>query len=123
MNEWLSAEPVKVCEWSRENRIDFNASKTLCSLLTNKRTAAVAAVSLVMGATIIEEREAVGVFGMKIQCDMRWNKHIFHVTTESFKSPDFLNVAGLTYFTPSDFFTITPQFNSHVLAVASKSIL
>ena len=77
MNESLNHDLIKISEWGRVNRVDFNARKTQCCFLTHKRLADIVVPSIYMGGVNIKESETLDVLGMKIQCDVRWTKHIF----------------------------------------------
>ena len=77
----------------------------------------------------IEEADALDVLRMGISCDARWNDHIFRVAKEALKCRGFLKQCR-KYFTPCDFLTIyrafiqlRMEYNCHVWAGASKSIL
>lgn len=130
MNDALTSDLITISEWGRANRVDFNARKTQCCFLTHRRDAGAGVLSSVsMGNVNIEEADALDVLGMRISCDARWNDHIFRVSKEAFKCLGFLKRCR-KYFTPSDLLTIyrtfirpRMEYNSHVWAGASKSIL
>ena len=78
---------------------------------------------------VIEQSDALDVLGMKIQCDVRWTKHVFNVSKEAFKCLGFLKRCK-KYFTPSDLLSIYTtyirpkmEYNSHIWAGAPKSSL
>ena len=69
------------------------------------------------------------VLGMRISCDVRWNDRIFRVAKEAFKCFGFLK-RSRKYFTPSfllavyrGFIRPRMEYNSHIWASASRSIL
>ena len=72
-----------------------------------------------MGNVNIEQADALGVLGMRISCDARWNDHIFQVSKEALKCLGFLKRCR-KYFTPSGLHTIyrtffrpRMEYNSH----------
>ena len=56
-----------------------------------------------MGGIDIEESNTLDVLGMRIQCDVRWNEHVFQVSKEAFKCLGFLK-RYKNYFTPSPYY-------------------
>ena len=129
MNDSLNHDLQVINEWGKANRVEFNARKTQCCMISHKHTEDLTLPSISIGGVDIDETEALDILGMKIQCDVRWNKHIFNVSKEAFKCLGFLRRCK-KYFTPSDLLNIYTtyirpkmEYNSHIWAGAPKSIL
>lgn len=129
MHESLNRDLAAIVEWGRANRVDFNAGKTQCCLLSHKRAADPVESSLTFDGADVEESAALGILGMKIQSDARWADHVFGVAKDASKCLGFLKRCK-KYFTPSDLLIIYTtyirprmEYNSHIWAGAPKSSL
>jgi hypothetical protein len=118
----------KISEWGLANRVEFNASKTQCCLLTHKRMDCPLS-PLNMNSVSLTESAALDVLGISIHSDLRWNDHIFDVSKEAAKCLGFLKRCK-KFFTPAGLSTIYTayirpkmEYNSHIWAGASKSSL
>ena len=63
MNETLNRELATIVEWGRMNRVDFNAAKTQCCLLSHKRITDSGASSISMDGVDFDEADALDVLG------------------------------------------------------------
>ena len=61
MNDTLGRDLDIISEWGRANRVEFNARKIQCCVLTHKRATNQGASSVYMGGIIIEESESLDV--------------------------------------------------------------
>lgn len=129
MNVMLNHDLHLISEWGRENRVEFNARKTQCCRISHKHTDDSTLPTISMGGLDVGESEALDVLGLKIQCDIRWNKHIFNVSKEAFKCLGFLKRCK-RFFTPPDLLNIYTtyirpkmEFNSHIWSGAPASTL
>ena len=86
---------VKIDEWERANRVEFNARKTQCYLLSHKRIFD-PGLNVCMSGMEIAKSETLDVLGTSIQSDLRWDDHVFNVSKEGFLK------RCKKYFTPSD---------------------
>ena len=128
MNDALNQGLTTISDWGRGNRVEFNARKTQCCMLSHRDVEPTLS-SVHMGGINIEGSDTLDVLGMKIHCKVRWSEHVFQVSKEAFKCLGFLNRCR-NYFTPFDLLTIYTtyirpkmEYNSHIWAGAPKSIL
>lgn len=129
MNDTLNDDLKLIEEWGQANRVDFNARKTQCCLLSHKRATDSSTPSLSMGGVVIAESDALDVLGISVQRDLRWNNHVFDVAKEAGKCLGFLKRCK-KYFTPADLRTIYTtyirpkmEYNSHLWAGAPQTLL
>ena len=73
----LNSDLDSIIKWGSTNRVEFNASKTQCCLLSLKRNQDPQPLS--MNGTCIAETERLAILGMCINNHLRWNDHIFEV--------------------------------------------
>ena len=90
MDDTLNSDLVKIEESERVNRVEFNARKTQCCLLSHKRTSD-PGQNVYMGGMAIAKSETLDVLG--------------NVSKEAAKYLDFLKRCK-KYFTPSDLRTV-----------------
>ena len=79
MDDTLNSDLVKIEEFGRVNRVEFNARKTQCCLISYKRTSD-PDQNVYMGGMAIAKSETLDVLGTSIRSDLRWNDHIFNVS-------------------------------------------
>ena len=123
----LNSDLDSIVKWGYENRVEFNASKTQCCLLSLKFN--VPPLPLSMSGTCINETEKLSVLGMCVNDDLRWNDHIFQVAKNGAKCLGFLKRCR-KFFTPSDLASIYKayvrpklEYNSHIWSGASQTSL
>ena len=66
----------------RSNRVEFNARKTQCCLLSHKRISDPGQI-VCMGGMEIVKSETIDVLGTSIGSDLRWDDHVFNVSKEA----------------------------------------
>ena len=123
----LNSDLDSIIKWGSTNRVEFNASKTQCCLLSLKRNQDPQPLS--MNGTCIAETERLAILGMCINNHLRWNDHIFEVAKNAAKCLGFLKRCK-KYFTPSDLASIYKAFirpkmeyNAHIWSGAPKTVL
>ena len=99
MDDTLNLDLVKI-ELRRTNRVEFNARKTQCCLLSHKRISDPGQNDC-MGGMVIAKSATLDVLGTSIRSDPRWDDHIFNAA----KCLGFLQRCK-KYFTTSDLRTI-----------------
>ena len=70
MDDTLNSDLVKIEEWGRENRVELNARKTQCCLLSHKRILDTGQ-NVAMGGMVIAESATLDVLGTSIRSDLR----------------------------------------------------
>ena len=78
MDDTLNYDLHKIVEWGRENRVEFNATKTQCCLLTHKRISNLNLRTSMAGVDV-SQNDSLDILGMQLQSDLRWGTHIFGV--------------------------------------------
>ena len=71
----ILADLAKVEKWGRANRVEFNARKTQCCLLSHKRISDPGR----MGGMEIAKSETLDVWAHRYDLTVRWNDHVFNV--------------------------------------------
>ena len=84
MDDTLNSDLVKIEEWGRANRLEFNARNAQCCLLSHKRISD-PGQNFCMGGMAIVKSETLDVLGTSIRSDLRWDDHIFNVSKEAAK--------------------------------------
>ena len=82
MDDTLNADPVKIEEWGRANRVESNARKTQCVLLSHKRISD-PGLNVCISGTEVAKSETLYVLGTSIRSDFCWQDHIFNVSKEA----------------------------------------
>ena len=128
MDDSLNNDLIDIVRWGRLNRVEFNANKTQCCLLSHKRISFLGQ-GVSMCDVNITQSDTLAVLGISIRSDLRWDDHIFGIAKEAAKCLGFLKRCK-KYFTPTDLRTIyityirpKMEYNSHLWAGASKSSL
>ena len=128
MIDSLNSDLNRIVQWGLKNRVEFNASKTQCCLLSQKRIP-FNEEKITMGGIDIAKSSTLGILGTSLCSDLRWKDHIFGVAKNASKCLGFLKRCK-KYFTPTDLRTIYTtyirpkmEYNSHLWAGASKEYL
>ena len=75
----LSAELLKIVDWLAANKLSLNASKTKCMVFHSDKKI-VMYPKLLINDGEIERLNCLDFFGLQINHDLKWNKHISHVS-------------------------------------------
>jgi len=123
----LNRDLKEICDWGSVNRVNFNASKTQCCLLSVKLNPSIP--SLFFENVNIENSESINILGMEITSKLSWNNHIFSIAKNAAKCLGFL-WRSKKYFTSSDLLIIYKtyirprlEYNSHIWAGAPQTCL
>ena len=76
LTKLVNADLIKIMEWGCTNRVEFNARKTQCCLLTHKRISD-------PGQNVCMGGMAIDVLGTSIRSELRWDDHVFNVSKEA----------------------------------------
>jgi hypothetical protein len=122
----LNSDLDSIINWGKNNRVEFNASKTQCCLLSLKRT--LVSQPLSINGACVDETGKLSILGMCINSTLSWNDHIFEVAKNAAKCLGFLNRCK-KYFTPSlalihkAYIRPKLEYNAHIWSGAPKTTL
>ena len=105
----LNSDIDSILEWGKKNRVEFNASKTQCCLLSLKRNTNQQPLS--MNGTCISEADKLSILGMCVSNNISWNDHILDTAKNASKCLGFLYRCK-RYFSPLDLATIYKAYNN-----------
>ena len=108
MEDTLNSDLVKIEKWGRANKVEFNARKTQCCLLSHRQISDTGQMDY-MGGMEIARQETLDVLDTSIRSDLRWDDHVFNVSKEAAKCLGFQKRCK-KYFTPSDLRSIYVQY-------------
>ena len=76
MESSLNEDLLKIVEWGKSNRVEFNATKIQCCLLTHKQIDGFDQRTNMAGVDVTR-KNSLDILGMHLQSDLRWGAHIF----------------------------------------------
>ena len=109
MESSLNEDLLKIVEWGKLNRVEFNANKTQCCLLTHKRIDGFDQRTNMAGVDVTQNN-CLHILGMHLQSDLRWGAHIFEVAKKAAQCLGFLKRCK-RYFSSNDLLNI---YNSYI---------
>jgi len=120
---------IKIADWGSKNRVDFNASKTQCCLISRKNDAKTYNLQINFQNQILERSFNLNILSTMIHSKLLWGDHVFHTAKISAQMLGFLSRCK-SYFSSCDLLKIYKayirpkmEYNSHVWAGAPPTIL
>jgi len=125
----INSDLSKISEWGQQNRVNFNASKTQCCLISRKIDAKTVDLQINFQGQILDRSLNLNILGTELHYKLLWGDHVFHIAKKAARMLGFLSRCR-AFFTPSDLLKIYKAYigpkmevNSHIWAGAPPTIL
>jgi len=105
MTSSINVDLSKIFNWGKQNRVQFNTSKTQCCLISRKRDANTFDPHINFQGEDVERLQVLYTLGTKLAMNLVFNEHVFAKAKDAAKCLGFLRRCKI-YFSPANLLKI-----------------